>query len=68
MIYVIITIGAVFFGAVICAALEIGGGKLKAKNLLLCTAAGLLLLLSVLLPFLLGAFGALLKYARNNCG
>ena len=66
--YVIITIGAVFFGAVICAALEIGGGKLKAKNLLLCTAAAVLGIAAVVVPFLIGAFIGLLKYARNSCG
>lgn len=68
MVYFVILVCAVFFGAVICAALELGGGRLRLRALLLSTAAGLLLLLSVLLPFLLGAFCALLKYARTSCG
>ena len=56
---------AVGMAAVVGAALKIGGGKLKAKNLLICTAAAVLGIAAVVVPFLLGAFFALLRWAKN---
>ena len=52
--------------AIIAAALRVGHGKLTIKNVALCTLILICGAVCVVVPFCIGAFIALLRFARHN--